>query len=303
MYTGSFPNGRRSKHYTAADDSHTVDVLAAFSVTPHASIRTVARQTDISRSTVHRILKNNLFHPFKLHCVQELKPSDPERKLQFISEIVCLYDQDSNILNNILWTDESLFNNNGMVNRHNAHYWNDTNPFWTRETKSQVRWSINVWCGILNNTLIGPYFYEGTLTGVRYLDFLENILPLLLENVPLRTRECMWVQQDGAPPHNSNIVKDYLNNTFPLRWTGTNGPVKWPPRSPDLTPLDFFLWGYLKDRVYTEQSSSLENLKERIIVACSSITSEMLKSVTASILTRYEKCVSNNGGHFENTLK
>jgi len=67
--------------------------------------------------------------------------------------------------------------------------------------------------------------------------------------------------------------------------------------------LDFFLWGYLKDRVYTEQSSSINILKERIIVACSSITSEMLKSVTASILTRYEKGVSSNGGHFENTLK
>jgi len=86
--------------------------------------------------------------------------------------------------------------------------------FKLRETKSQVRWSTNVWCGILNNTLIGPYFYKGTLTGEHYFNFLENILPLLLENVPLHTRECMWVQQDGAPPHNANIVKNYLNNTF-----------------------------------------------------------------------------------------
>jgi hypothetical protein len=45
--------------------------------------------------------------------------------------------------------------------------------------------SINVWCGILNNKLIGPYFYDGTLTGERYLDFLENILPLLLEDIHL----------------------------------------------------------------------------------------------------------------------
>jgi len=58
------------------------------------------------------------------------------------------------------------------------------------------------------------------------LDFLENVLPLLLENVLFHTRECMWVQQDSAPPNNANIVRNYLNNTFPLRWTGTNGPVK-----------------------------------------------------------------------------
>jgi len=190
-----------------------------------------------------------------------------------------------------------------MINRHNEHYWNDSNPFWTRETKSQVRWSINVWCGILNNTLIGSYFYTGTLNGERYLDFLENILSSLLEDVPLHLRERMWLQQDGAPPHNAIVVRNYLNNSFPLRWMGTNGPVKWPPRSPNLIPLDFFLWGYLKDCVFTKQSTSLDHLKERITIAWKSVTQQMLNSVTASILQRYEKCVANHGGHFENTLK
>uniref|UniRef100_A0A2S2PUA8 DUF4817 domain-containing protein n=1 Tax=Schizaphis graminum TaxID=13262 RepID=A0A2S2PUA8_SCHGA len=204
---------------------HTVNVLAAFSNDPHASVRSVAKEMDISHTSVHRILKKNDLHPYKLHYVQGLKPSDPDRRLQYISKMICLHDHDKNILKKILWTDESCFNNNGIVNRHNSHYWNGANPFWTRESNAQVRWSTNVWCGIISGYLIGPYFYAGILTGERYLDFLTNTLPILLENIPLNVRENMWLQQDGAPPHNANIVRDYLNRHFQLRWMGTKGPL------------------------------------------------------------------------------
>jgi len=214
--------------------------------------------------------------------------------------MVLLYENNQNIISNILWTDESSFNNNGIVNRHNSHYWNNNNPNWTRENNAQVRWSTNVWCGIINNQLVGPYFYDGTLNGQRYLDFLLNNLPELMENIPLETRANMWFQQDGAPAHNANIVKIFLNEKFKSKWMGTQGPLKWPPRSPDLTPLDFFLWGHVKDIVYAEQSMSLADLKERITSACNKVTPEMLKLTTNSIMTRYEKCVARNGGHFEN---
>ena len=59
--------------------------------------------------------------------------------------------------------------------------------------------------------------------------------------------------QDRAPPHWSTIVRDWLNEKLPNRWIGrgadTDLNTKWPPRSPDLTPCDFFLWGYIKSKV------------------------------------------------------
>lgn len=109
-----------------------------------------------------------------------------------------------------------------------------------------------------------------------------------------------WFQLDGAPPHNTNIVKDHLNQQYLEKWLGTNGPIRWPPQSPVFTPLDFFLWGYLKNKVYQQQSISLADLKERISVACRSVI--MLRSVMDSIKQRYEKCLENNGGCFENQL-
>ena len=48
-------------------------------------------------------------------------------------------------------------------------------------------------------------------------------------------------QQDGAPPHWGLQVRQFLSETFLDRWIGRDGPILWPPRSPDITPLDFFL--------------------------------------------------------------
>ncbi|GBL90507.1 hypothetical protein AVEN_179430-1 [Araneus ventricosus] len=65
-------------------------------------------------------------------------------------------------------------------------------------------------------------------------------------------------QQEGAPPHWSAIVSDFLNRELPHRWIGRAGLddvplLPCPPRSPDLTPCDFFLWCYVKDKVYVLQ--------------------------------------------------
>jgi hypothetical protein len=62
-------------------------------------------------------------------------------------------------------------------------------------------------------------------------------------------------QQDGAPPHWHRDVRRFLNESLPQRWIGRVGKEDlalqfWPPRSPDLTPCDFFLWGFVKEAVY-----------------------------------------------------
>jgi hypothetical protein len=49
-------------------------------------------------------------------------------------------------------------------------------------------------------------------------------------------------QQDGAPPHYIEELREYLSTRFLGLWIGRAAPITWSPRSPDLTPLDFFLW-------------------------------------------------------------
>ena len=90
----------------------------------------------------------------------------------------------------------------------------------------------------MHNQIIGPFiFAESTITASIYLDMLKHYVVSQLEEFQPR----VVFQQDGAPPHWGLIIRDFLNETFPNRWIGRNGPTPWPPRSPDITPLDFFL--------------------------------------------------------------
>ncbi|GFS78502.1 uncharacterized protein TNCV_3147551 [Trichonephila clavipes] len=76
----------------------------------------------------------------------------------------------------------------------------------------------------------------------------------------------------------------------------------WPPRSPDLTPADFWLWGYLKSPVYLSGPSSLSELKDVIGREVSSIHPDMLHSAVAGFVTRLECLLLCGGGHVEHIL-
>ena len=92
-----------------------------------------------------------------------------------------------------------------------------------------------------------PIFYQGTLNEQRYASFLQDTLPLLMEDVGLETLVSMWFQHDGCPAHFARVARDVMDEKFPNRWIGRGGPVRWPARSLDLTPLDYFLWSALQD--------------------------------------------------------
>jgi hypothetical protein len=62
---------------------------------------------------------------------------------------------------------------------------------------------------------------------------------------------------------NHRIVRQFLNEAFPNRWIGRGEAISWPARSPNLTPLDFFLWGFVKEKVYRLRSTTAEDMKLR----------------------------------------
>jgi len=135
-----------------------------------------------------------------------------------------------------------------------------------------------------------------------YKNFLKNDLPILLENVPLHLRRNMIFQHDGAPTHTSRNVRRFLNRTYPNRWIGRNGPQYWPARSPDLTPVDFFLWGHLKNYIYQKPVLNREDLFNRIIEAVASISPDMIINTQQSLLKRARLCIDANGTQFEHLL-
>jgi len=89
----------------------------------------------------------------------------------------------------ILFTD-ATFINNGQVNLRNMHL---VSRKLTQldERIEQRPWSINVWAGILNDKIISPHFIDGLLNNRKYAQILTEILPLLLEDLPLNVRQSM----------------------------------------------------------------------------------------------------------------
>ena len=105
--------------------------------------------------------------------------------------------------------------------------------------------------------------------------------------------------QDGAPPHFSRFVTDVLNERFPDAWIGRGGPIPWPPRSPDLSPLDIFLWGYIKNIVYAEKIRNIQQLQERITSAIEIVTRDMIRKTWQEIEFRLDVSRATNVAHIE----
>lgn len=213
--------------------------------------------------------------------------------------------RDASFVKKVCFSDESTFHLSGYVNRHNCRYWSTENPHIIREEHTQYPQKRNVWGGILNDQIIGPFFIEGNLDGPKYLELLKSqIVPAMRQssanqNIPWKE---VYFQQDGAPAHFSVAVRNYLNEIFPNRWIGRNGPIRWPPRSPDLTPLDFFLWGYLKDKVFRTRAETLDEMSRRILEFCSVVDADMLERVRESFVTRIHLCLHEEGKQFEQLL-
>ena len=275
-------------------------VVRAVHHSPNVSVRRLSARLGVSRMKVWRTLKRQGLHPYHYQRVQHLQAGDFERRLDFSAWLA----DHPQLSKYILYTDEAIFTRCGNYNIHNEHWWSQENPKRTAERNFQHRFSVNVWCGMIDRQLIGPYIFEGRLTGEVYTNFLRHQLPLLLEDVPLKTRQRMILQHDGAPPHYSRQVIEHLNQAFPGRWIGRGGPHAWPARSPDLTPLDFYLWGHMKTLVYKTKVNSREELLHRIQEAADQLKNNpaVLRKATQSVLERVRMCSEVGGTHFEHLM-
>lgn len=281
------------------------DILEMIENNPQLSTREIARHLPVSHWTVWRALHEQQMHPYHVQRVQALVATDFPRRREFCGWFLRQHQQQPDFSEYVFSTDECCFTRNGVLNFRNTHVWSIENPHVIRRTNFQQRFSVNLWAGIVGNQLIGPHELPPRVNGASYLAFLQEQLPPLLENVPLNVRQDMWFLHDGAPPHFSVEVRNHLNEVFPGRWIGRGGVVEWPPRSPDLTPLDFFLWGYLKSRVYVSEVTTIEDLRQRIEVAVTDFRHhqhEILPMVMRNWRRRAQLCTEVNGHHFEHML-
>jgi hypothetical protein len=109
-------------------------------------------------------------------------------------------------------------------------------------------------------------------------------------------------QHDGAPARYGEDIGQWLNATYTGRWIGRGGLIAWPPRSPDLTPIDIFLWGHLKEQVYAVPLRTIDELVEKLQAAVITDDANMLRRVRDNAMRRTAVCLEIDGSRVEHLL-
>ena len=190
------------------------------------------------------------------------------------------------------------FNLSGTVNKQNCRIWATQNPHAIHEQPLHDQ-KTTVWCGFSSKGVIGPYFFDGTVNGERYRQMLTDFLWPQLTQLGW---DNMWFQQDGATCHTARETINLIKQMFGERVISQKADVPWPPRSCDLTPLDFFLWGFLKSKVYASKPATIGELQQNIGAEISKITVDLCQKVIKNGLLRLDHVENTHGGHIHNVI-
>lgn len=305
--TGSTSKKRGGSAKTVRTPQNIATVQQALLKSPRRSAKQHALRLGISNTSVRRILHKDLnFHPYKIQIVQSLKPTDNQKRLQFCEEMARRLEENVDQVNNLWMSDEAHFHLSGFVNKQNFRYWSEENPGAIHEKPLHAE-KVTVWCAMSARGIIGPFFFEDingsavTVNSVRYVAMIQNFLTPQLARFAVN--EHSMFQQDGATSHTARVAMNAVKALFPGGVISRNGDIPWPPRSPDLTACDFFLWGYLKTRVFqNDPPRTIAALKQRIRHEIEGIPVNMLQNVMRNFQARLQQCIDSNGGHLANVI-
>ena len=161
-----------------------------------------------------------------------------------------------------------------------VRYWSQANPR-ALHKKPLHSQKVTLRCAMSASGIIGHYFLEneaGKAVNVnkdRYVEMMQNFFTPQLVRFPVK--ENPLFQHDGATSHTARMSMNAVNALFPNRFVSRNGDIPWAPRSPDLTPCDYFLSGYLKTKLFETRPRTIADLKQRIQDEVAAIPVKMLK--------------------------
>ena len=310
--TGQVTNQRKGKSgrkVTKTTPENIDRVRTAIDHSPKKSVRRASIQLQLSYGTIRRILRNFLkMFPYKIQIEKPLQATDKARRLQFAQQFQQFLNDDPGVLNSIWFSDEAHFYLDGHVNKQNMRFWAQEQPHRT-VARPLHPLKTTAWCAISAKGIIGPFFVHEIITADRYRNLiLDPFLDDLNQQDEINI-DSAFFQQDGARPHTANRILDFIHESFGSRVLSNRYPERfdeghqWPPYSPDLNPCDYFLWGYLKDRVYRNNPHTVAELEANISNEVAAISLDTLERVVGNFARRLDLMVeSDDGGHFENVL-
>lgn len=270
----------------------------------HQSVREIARRTGLNRSSIHRIVRQDIgLKALKRKRAQELTPVNKLNRLIRCRQLLRQFPQHAVAF--IWFTDEKLFTVASPVNTQNDRFYV---PSGTKKRnvaadrllrpRSTFSKSVMVSVGVSALGSTELVFVEPgvKINGAYYRDVLltQHLLPAIRE----QSGEFFVFQQDSAPAHRAAETVTLLQRETP----SFIAPTLWPANSPDLNPVDYKIWGVLQERLYRTPITDVAHLRKRLMEEWSRFDQRIIDGAVNQWRKRLTACVLAHGGHFEHQL-
>lgn len=266
---------------------------------PRRSVRKLAKDLQMSKSTAHRIIRQHLkLKAYKRVQVQMLSDTDKKRRRQKAKALLQRFTDDD--VKQIIFSDEKMFTVAEKVNKQNDRLYaaskDNLSPAVLKVRKAEFPAKIMVWGAVCSKGPLKLKFVDpGTKVNTEYYknDILSEVL--LPEASRLFPTGNWCFQQDGAPSHTSRATQAWLKAHTPAFIT----KEEWPAKSPDLNPLDYSIWGILESKVNIKSHTSIEFLKKAIQREWAKLSEETCAQAVQDWRRRLRACCKAKGDHFE----
>lgn len=263
------------------------------------SLNKMAKSLGMARSTLQSIVHNDLgLKSYRLLNGQQLTDQAKQKRLEKCKELKKFFRVRR--LEDVLWSDEKVFTIEVAKNSQNHRQLLSPGLKNSRRrkfaTKTLFPKSLMVWGGVSANGTTELIFIDKSIK-INAKTYQDEIIKKAI--IPWKQiNPGMIFQQDWAPAHGAKStlafldtkIKDYL------------GKDLWPPNSPDLSPLDFSVWGVLDEHLSRQKINNLQDLRRELLKAWAKLDLAYLRRTVESVKKRIQACIDADGGHFENLL-
>ena len=112
----------------------------------------------------------------------------------------------------------------------------------------------------------------------------------------------IWFQIDGTTCHTAEATLYVLRPVFENHIINRRADVIWPPRSCDLTSLDYYLWGGVKDKCYSDKPETINILKDNIRETTGEIQLHTIDNVLKIFTDQVDYCMASRGSHLNEII-
>jgi AraC-like DNA-binding protein len=268
------------------------------------STRDIAREVGTSQTSVQRIASRDLgLNCFKRVPVQVLTGATKQKRLERCTTLLRRFSVKKT--KTVFFTDEKLFYLSPPVNTHN-------NPVWSAGLKSGIdpkrllvqraKFSAHVMvsAGVCFSGK-GRLHFVDDKAKINADYYVNSLLPKLVEDCETLMPDGYTFQQDGAPAHTSRHAQEWLAQQTP----DFVNKDEWPPNSPDLNPLDYYVWGAMlhKYQRFVPKPTNVAELRGVLEVIWDDLPHESIQKAVLAFRKRLQACCQSEGGHFEHLLR